>query len=222
MCCGREAPKVALHVASRVLCRVVAKPLGSRAQARRRRILDAARRLFVRQGIERSTVDDLLTEAGIARATFYRAFSGLEEVLEALYTEYELHVLSRLATQLEGLESADETALEAIIDSVLEQQHERAPLLRVMFREELRPGAGELWQRRRIAGQQKLIHTWWEQRTGIAADDDLILCLILLLQSVGLMMTSRARAKRMRRALLFVFSSVVSAYLEAHGQTGID
>ncbi len=190
--------------------------MGPRAQARRRRILDAAARLIVRQGIEHSTVEDLIAEADIARATFYRAFPSLDAVVEALYAEYEQQVLVRLADDLKNVQQVDEAGLTLIIDSVLREQEHRGPLVRAMFREELRPGRGKLWQRRRVAAQVSLVRRWWEDTSGLEADDDLILCLLLLLQSIGLTTMSSKRRRRMRKSLVFVFQAVVAAYQDAH------
>jgi AcrR family transcriptional regulator len=55
------------------------------AQLARGAILAAAMQEFSRRGVKPTRVEDLLLAAGIARRTFYRYFSGKEEVLAALY-----------------------------------------------------------------------------------------------------------------------------------------
>lgn len=51
---------------------------------RRRRLLECALAVFNRRGYAASRVDDICTEAGISRATFYRYFESREEVFDAL------------------------------------------------------------------------------------------------------------------------------------------
>jgi len=54
-------------------------------QLARGSILAAAMRVFSRDGIDKTRVEDLLEAAHIARRTFYRYFSSKEDVLAALY-----------------------------------------------------------------------------------------------------------------------------------------
>lgn len=186
---------------------------------RRERILDAARGLFSRQGIETSTVDDLVAEAGISRATFYRAFSGLEDVVAALYEAYEERVLGDLAAVLDGLDASSD-GLDAVSDRLLRDMAARGPIVLAMFREELRPGSSSApMQGRRVRGQVEIIRRWWEERTGQPADDDLILSLVLLMQSFGLIVAGQEVGpevfERYGTAIRFVVKAVVRAYLEA-------
>lgn len=185
--------------------------LGPRARRRRERILEAASALFARQGIERTRVDDLLDEAGISRATFYRAFSSLDEVVEALYQRYQQQVVERLATDLTQVQ---ERGLAAVIDGVLEEHAERGAWVRAMYREELRPGRTMRSQHERVAAQTAIIGRWWEESSGKPADDGLITCLILLMQAGGLYSQDLPDDERirLRDALTTVMSSVIASY----------
>jgi AcrR family transcriptional regulator len=49
-----------------------------------RRILETASRLFLRYGFEKTTMDDIAREAGIAKATLYRYWPSKEALFEAL------------------------------------------------------------------------------------------------------------------------------------------
>lgn len=193
--------------------------LGPRAQARRRKILDAAELLFGRQGIERTTVDHLIQQASISRATFYRAFSSLDEVIEQLYEEYERQVLERLTADLAQVGSAREVA--DVIDGVLEDYTQRGATIRAMVREELRPERGMASQHRRVGEQVNIIHNWWERNTQLPADDGLILCLVLLLQSAGLYANglNQEAFAQLRDALVSVATAVVDRHLSTiqHG-----
>jgi AcrR family transcriptional regulator len=55
--------------------------------ARRAQILAAARRCFLRQGFHETSMQDLLTEAGLSSGAVYGYFSGKEEMIEAIADE---------------------------------------------------------------------------------------------------------------------------------------
>ena len=59
---------------------------GSRADQRRRRITDAARKLFVRNGFHATSMAELATESGVAIGQIYRDFRSKEDVVAALVT----------------------------------------------------------------------------------------------------------------------------------------
>jgi AcrR family transcriptional regulator len=183
--------------------------------ARQMRVLDAARRVFERQGIERTTVDDVLQEGGMARATFYRAFASLDEVIETLYAHYEQGVMQRLLTDLERMTSG--TDLSIAVESVLTEHIHQGPLIRAMFREELRPGRG-VSRNERIEKQVEAIAGWWERTAPSPPDRGQILCLVLLLQGAGLYsgdLDEPARAS-LRSALVAAMSAIVTAHQRAH------
>jgi AcrR family transcriptional regulator len=52
--------------------------------ARRRQILDAARRCFVRNGFHATSMSDLLAEANMSAGGLYRYFSGKDEIVTAI------------------------------------------------------------------------------------------------------------------------------------------
>jgi len=54
---------------------------------KRRQILDAAVRVFARQGFHSTRVSDIADEAGVAYGLVYHYFSSKEEVLDELFTE---------------------------------------------------------------------------------------------------------------------------------------
>lgn len=59
-----------------------------RAQETRQRIVEAAGRVFAREGYGEATVDNILVEAGISRGAFYHHFAGKEEVFKALLDDH--------------------------------------------------------------------------------------------------------------------------------------
>lgn len=54
------------------------------AAIRKNEILDAAERLFVTKGFDRTSTNDILAEVGIARGTLYYHFKSKEEILNAM------------------------------------------------------------------------------------------------------------------------------------------
>lgn len=54
------------------------------ASVRRNEILDAAERLFVTKGFDKTSTNDILEQVGIARGTLYYHFGSKEEILNAM------------------------------------------------------------------------------------------------------------------------------------------
>lgn len=64
-------------------------------QERRRELLDTARKLFITKGYEKTSVNDILKEVGIAKGTFYYYFTSKEEMLEAMILELVMEGVER-------------------------------------------------------------------------------------------------------------------------------
>ena len=63
-------------------------------------ILDAAIRVFVRYGVQRSTMGDVAKEAGVARQTLYNAFANKNEVLKGPIKLFSERSLARINAEL--------------------------------------------------------------------------------------------------------------------------
>ena len=55
--------------------------------SRRSQILNAARKCFARAGFERTTLNGIAREAGMAKANIYRYFTTREEIFLTLFLE---------------------------------------------------------------------------------------------------------------------------------------
>ncbi len=66
---------------------MTATPAGASAQDKRRTILDAAVRVFARQGFHACRVADIADEAGVAYGLVYHYFAAKDEVLDTLFLE---------------------------------------------------------------------------------------------------------------------------------------
>lgn len=76
------------------------RPLRADAERNRRRILDAARRVFAERGLDVS-MDEIASAAGVGVGTAYRRFRNREELVDALFDE-----------QMSGMEARAKAALE--------------------------------------------------------------------------------------------------------------
>jgi TetR/AcrR family transcriptional regulator, fatty acid metabolism regulator protein len=77
---------------------------------RRRRILDAAVRVFARRGYHGARVGDIATEAGVAHGLLYHYFSSKDEVLETVFRDN----FGELVARFRAVESSDEPAPEKL------------------------------------------------------------------------------------------------------------
>jgi AcrR family transcriptional regulator len=87
---------------------------------KRRQILDAAVRVFARQGFHATRVSDIADEAGVAYGLVYHYFSSKEQVLNELFIErWSLLIAAIEETDREGLSHRERLATVAgfIIDS---------------------------------------------------------------------------------------------------------
>ncbi|MEX0426746.1 TetR family transcriptional regulator [Nocardioides sp. DS6] len=106
--------------------------------------------LFAHQGFEATTIDQIAEAAGMSRRTFFRYFSGKDELIIEKLVEAGERIAAALAERPEG-ESAW-VALRAAFDVVVlsqESRPEQARALRLMLRDEhgVRASAEE-WRRR--------------------------------------------------------------------------
>jgi AcrR family transcriptional regulator len=85
------------------------------ADASRRRLVEAAERCIVRWGIRKTSLDDIAREAGVSRATVYRAFPGGKDRVLA---EVGAHAVGRFFHALSPELSAAETLEDLLVVAV--------------------------------------------------------------------------------------------------------
>jgi AcrR family transcriptional regulator len=68
---------------------------------RRRRLVDAAAKVFAARGFEATSMDDIAHEAGAGKPTLYRYFAGKDALFEAVF----VHALDTLEAQLDVAEA---------------------------------------------------------------------------------------------------------------------
>src|SRR5579863_7575854 len=72
-----------------------------RTEAKRRALLDAARRIFARDGFEASRIEDIANATGHTRGAFYAHFSSKEDLFFALFEQEARERLQDLRSVLE-------------------------------------------------------------------------------------------------------------------------
>jgi len=106
----------------------------SAADDKRKAILDAAVRVFARQGYEASPVGDVAKEAGVAYGLVYHYFGSKEAVLEAVFREQWGRLLAAVAVAEDTGKSAPEQ-LGLVVKIVLRTWRDDPDLVRLLVRE---------------------------------------------------------------------------------------
>jgi TetR/AcrR family transcriptional regulator, fatty acid metabolism regulator protein len=99
---------------------------------KRRQILDAAIRVFARQGFHATRVSDIADEAGVAYGLVYHYFRSKDEVLDELFVE-------RWSLLLAAIDEADRTGetprakLAAVASFIVDSYHHDPELMKVII-----------------------------------------------------------------------------------------
>ncbi|HUW77340.1 MAG TPA: TetR/AcrR family transcriptional regulator [Candidatus Nanopelagicaceae bacterium] len=107
------------------------RPL-ARRKATRDSVVDAALRLFAKQGYLAVRVQDIAREAGISRATFYKYFSEREEILAGLF-ERLLGAESEPDSEALGITGSTEVRITALLVSAATKMLEQEQLARFVY-----------------------------------------------------------------------------------------
>ncbi len=92
---------------------------------RKKEILDTAEKLFSQKGYAQCSVNEILTEIGIAKGTFYHYFKSKEEVLDAIIERGTAKIISRAEAAAKSIYYTPEEKLMRIFLSMrIEQEME--------------------------------------------------------------------------------------------------
>lgn len=113
-------------------------------------VLRRAWELFARQGFDATTIDEVAQAAGMSRRTFFRYFSGKDELISEKLVEAGERIATALAERPaeEGAWAAVRAAFDVVVHAA-EAYAEQSRTLRLMLRDE--PGVRgsvEEWRRR--------------------------------------------------------------------------
>jgi AcrR family transcriptional regulator len=84
-----------------------ARPRTKPPEIRREEILDAAQRLFLRQGVGSTTIDDVAAGADVAKGTIYLHFPSKQELLIALGERFAERHLAYIDAAMAGKSEQD-------------------------------------------------------------------------------------------------------------------
>jgi AcrR family transcriptional regulator len=111
----------------------VPKPFTAEESAAiRQRLLEVAAEAFARQGVRRTTVDELARAVGISKGSFYGFFASKEALFVILVERYEVSVQAEIES---AIREDPGRGLELLIDAAL-RATERNPLMAVAMSDE--------------------------------------------------------------------------------------
>jgi AcrR family transcriptional regulator len=99
---------------------------------KRRTILDAAVRVFARQGFHTCRVSDIADEAGVAYGLVYHYFKSKEEILDTLFLERWDVMLAAIA-EADASECAPREKLYAIAEFIIDSYRHDPELMKVII-----------------------------------------------------------------------------------------
>jgi len=97
---------------------------------RRDQVIDVARRLFGERGTTDVSMDEIATEAGLARSTIYVYFANRDELLQACLKRVHDQLMTTIAGTWD-LQTAPVDRLRGLIVAIFEQQDENPAFLRL-------------------------------------------------------------------------------------------
>lgn len=89
--------------------KVPVRPRTKPAEVRLDELMVAAEKLFLAQGVDATTVSEIVEAAQVAKGTFYHYFSSKSDMLDALGKRYTEQFLASLEEAMEGCASDDWT-----------------------------------------------------------------------------------------------------------------
>jgi AcrR family transcriptional regulator len=88
------------------------------SEIRRNQILDAATKVFVRQGFQHARMDDIVEESGLSKGTLYWYFKSKEDIINAILRRLFAGALESLASLLEAEGTVSERLVQLTSDRV--------------------------------------------------------------------------------------------------------
>ena len=99
---------------------------------RRRQILDAAVRVFARQGFHSCRVSDIADEAGVAYGLVYHYFRSKDQVMNELFTERWSLLLAAIE-EVDGRDVAPREKLDAVAGFIIDSYRHDPELMQVVI-----------------------------------------------------------------------------------------
>jgi TetR/AcrR family transcriptional regulator, fatty acid metabolism regulator protein len=103
-----------------------------RGAEKRRQILDAAVRVFARQGFHTCRVSDIADEAGVAYGLVYHYFASKDEILDTLFTE-RWRILLEVIAETDARDLPAREKLRAIASFIIDSYRHDPELMKVII-----------------------------------------------------------------------------------------
>jgi AcrR family transcriptional regulator len=114
------------------MARIRADRREAHEEARRSQILDAALRVWVREGYHRAPVEAIAREAGLGKGTIYLYFPTKEAVLQAAVERFSLlPAIEGLVAKLHEIPPAQ--AVPALVETLWHRLRDRGPLIATLL-----------------------------------------------------------------------------------------
>ena len=107
-------------------------PRNANAVDKRRLILDAAIRVFAREGFHRCRVSDIANEAGVAYGLVYHYFRSKDEVLDTLFLE-RWEIMVAVIEEVDGQDIPARDKLYAIASFIVDSYRHDPDLMKVII-----------------------------------------------------------------------------------------
>lgn len=108
-------------------------------EARRKELLDSALKLFLAQGYDQTTIDDLVSDVGVSKGAFYHYFASKEDLLEALAQRFAEELLVAARDLLEDPTLNAYERLSGYLEHARRTKFELAPAVWATFAPIFRP-----------------------------------------------------------------------------------
>jgi len=89
-------------------------PVQERAQATRKRLLAAARRVFTERGFADASLEEIAERAGVTRGPLYHYFDDKRDLFRAVHAEIEDELASQIASRIQARAAAASDAWEQV------------------------------------------------------------------------------------------------------------
>lgn len=130
----------------------------SLSDERRELIIAAARRCFLKYSLQKTTIDDIARETGMARSGVYRYFANREDIVEAAMLRRMEEFIASSAKLMQGAKNLGDALLKLSIATVDTGRND--PELRQVFGEDGNIGIIDLLGGSRPAAQQIVMKFW--------------------------------------------------------------
>jgi AcrR family transcriptional regulator len=112
---------------------------------RRRELMDAATKLFIRKGTSDTTISDIADAAGVAKGTFYLYFDSKEHLLAALRERFVDEMMAQAMPLIERIGNEDWWGLaDAVAESMVDFTLDHADLCTFIMQQPHTPGTKDI------------------------------------------------------------------------------